>query len=56
MDFQPRLVVDKDALYVAHDDGFVRKWDQVGEMSLDFDPIPIGGVDDEGRRRASSTR
>ena len=43
MDFEPRLVVDKDAIYVAHDDGYIRKWNLVGEMADDFDPIPVSG-------------
>ena len=41
--FIPRLVVDKDAIYVVHDDGYIRKWNLVGEMADDFDPIPVSG-------------
>ena len=45
--FEPRLVVADDAIYVAHDDGFVRKWTLVGEIEEAFDPIPISGPNQE---------
>ena len=41
--FVPRLVVADDAVYVAHDDGFIRKWDLVGELVQSFNPIDISG-------------
>ena len=45
--FEPRLVVADDAIYVAHDDGFIRKWTLVGEIEEAFDPIPISGSDED---------
>ena len=41
--FEPRLVVADDAIYVAHDDGYIRKWTLVGEQAEEFAPIPIAG-------------
>ena len=43
--FEPRLVVSDDAIYIAHDDGMIRKWNLVGEQAEEFDPIPIAGPD-----------
>ena len=45
--FEPRLVVADDAIYVAHDDGWIRKWTLVGEIEEAFDPIPISGPNQE---------
>ena len=41
-EFTPRLVVTEDAVYVVHDDGFLRRWNLIGELDTAFNPIPIG--------------
>ena len=44
MEFEPRLVVANDAIYIAQNDGFVRKYNLIGEIETDFEPIPISGT------------
>ena len=40
-DFVPRMQITDDAIYVVHDDGFLRKYNLVGVTDDAFNPIPI---------------
>ena len=40
MDFVPKMQITDDAIYVVHDDGFLRKYNLVGVEDNAFSPIP----------------